>query len=144
MQNFIAKILVLSIIPFGFILTSSRADTKGTDAGSGIESASSLPHLETLLPQDCDIVLLLNDFPSLRADWEKSPLFQAWNDPQVKKFFAPLRQKIAIDQWDEVVEKNTGHTLKALLDLFPGQVALAITDLKALIESEEENIPATE
>jgi hypothetical protein len=88
--------------------------------------------LERLLPEKCPCVLLVEDAPALLANWEKTSLAKAWSDPAIMKFLAPLREKMGIDTWDEKSQKETGFTVKEILGLLRGQVAIACTDMSAL------------
>ncbi len=97
--------------------------------------------LERLLPEKCPLVYLVEDAPTLLANWEKTSLARAWNDPAIMKFLAPLRQEMEIDTWDETCQEETGFTLKEFLDLFRGQVAIAITDLSGFANKDEEPGP---
>lgn len=86
--------------------------------------------LETVLPAECPFVLLVEDVRTLLGKGEKSPFARTWNDPEVKKFLAPLRRKMEIEQWDEKVQAETGLTLGDIQALFQGPAALAIAKIE--------------
>ncbi len=100
------------------------------------------PQLPGLIPEDTDAVVLVQDLPALLAAWPKSPLARTWNDPQVKKFFAPLRESIKIDEWERLAEQKVGFPLSEILAAFDGQAMLVLPDLAAAVREEETGVPA--
>ena len=69
---------------------------------------------------------MVDDVPSLLSSWPRSPLSQIWNDPQMKRFFAPLRADMEIDRWESAVEETVGYPLSEVLGGFTGQAALVL------------------
>lgn len=93
---------------------------------------------EAILPADTDMVLMIEDVPRFLQRWSESPLGRAWNDPQIKRFLAPMRREMEIDRWEEVVRDETGMELDDILGIFTGQVVMVIPDFPRLIESEDD------
>ncbi|MDH3583900.1 MAG: DUF3352 domain-containing protein [Phycisphaerae bacterium] len=91
--------------------------------------AADPPAVADFLPEDTIIAMVVGDVPALREQGEKHPLARAWNDPQIQRFIAPMRAKMKVDTWDQVVTEATGHSLEDLLALPSGQAAVAITHL---------------
>ena len=87
------------------------------------------PPIEAILPADGMMVVLIEDAPTFLGSWSDSPLGQAWNDEAVKRFFAPLRQQLELEAWDERTREATGFTLEEILKSFNGQVALVLNDM---------------
>ena len=54
--------------------------------------------LEAVISADTDMVLVIDDVPRFLERWSESPLGRAWNDPQVKRFLAPMRDDMEIDR----------------------------------------------
>lgn len=98
--------------------------------------------LPRALPADTALVLHLSDFPTLRANWEHTPMAKTWAEPDVQKFFAPLIEKFNSGEGGKAIDelrKTTGMELKEILDLFPGEVAVALLDLKPLMQGQGEH-----
>lgn len=92
------------------------------------------PPLEEILSDRCDLVVLVEDAPSLRKKWKENPLARAWEDPQVRKFFAPLRERMGIDRWDEEARKETGFTVDEILGILQGRCVIGVWGLAEAIE----------
>jgi hypothetical protein len=93
--------------------------------------------LEAMLPEDASFVVLIEDLPGFLESWPESPLGQMWNDPQVKKFFAPVRESLAIDAWEERVKGEVGYSLSEVLESFDGQASLIAPDFRSILEAEK-------
>jgi hypothetical protein len=98
--------------------------------------AASTP-LESMLPEDVGFVMLVDDVPVFLETWPDSPIGKLWNDPQVKRFFGPMRESLEIDRWEESVEGEIGFSLSEVFEAFTGQAALVIQNVGALMEAEK-------
>jgi hypothetical protein len=105
---------------------------------SSLPAAAGATRLETAIPGETDVVLMVDDLPRFLARWPASPLGRAWNDPQVKRFLAPMREEMEIDRWHEEVLGATGIELDEILAGFTGQVALLLPDFESAMNSEEQ------
>jgi len=94
--------------------------------------------LEAIIPADTDMVIVIDDVPRFLERWSESPLGRAWNDPQMKRFLAPMRDGMEIDRWEEIVRGETGLELDEILGAFTGQVALLLPDMQQIIEAAED------
>lgn len=97
--------------------------------------------LEAVISADSDMVLVIDDVPRFLERWSESPLGRAWNDPQVKRFLAPMRDDLEIDRWEETVRGETGLELDEILAAFKGQVALLLPDMRQIIEAADDEDP---
>jgi len=105
-------------------------------AGLGVGAAG--PRLEAVISGDADLVVLIENFPAAREAWAQGPLGRTWNDPQVVKFFAPLRRTMQIDDWERMSAEEIGHPLSEVLDAFSGQAALVFPDLPEAVRQIDE------
>jgi len=105
-------------------------------AGSAVLVSASTP-LINLVGDQAPLVISVNDVPSLVKNWGESPWAKTWDDPQVQKFFAPLRAKMDIDKTNEKVKAETGHTLSELIDFASGDALFAITTVDFDFEAED-------
>jgi hypothetical protein len=119
------------IAPFTLVLfvTIAAAATPAAD------------RIEAIIPADTDMVLMIDDVPRFLERWSESPLGRAWNDPQMKRFLAPMREDMEIDRWEEIVRGETGLELDEILGAFTGQVALLLPNLQQIIEAAEDEDP---
>ena len=85
--------------------------------------------LINLVDENAPFVLSVHDVPTLLKNWEKSPWAQTWNDEQMKKFIAPLRARMKIDEWDEQCKAECGYTVTELLTMAKGDALLALTSM---------------
>ncbi|HTJ78877.1 MAG TPA: hypothetical protein VL357_07750 [Rariglobus sp.] len=82
--------------------------------------------LVNLVDDHAAIAISITDVPALLKGWDASPFAKTWNDPQVSKFFAPLREKMKIDEWDAKAKDATGSTVRELLALADGEALFAM------------------
>ncbi len=82
-----------------------------------------------LLPDKTVTCVYVRNFAELRARAKDHPFAKVWNDPEIKKFLAPLRTEMGIDRWNDEVLKGTGRTLDELLGLVRGEAVVALTDV---------------
>ena len=71
-------------------------------------------------------VVSVTDTPALLRGWDTSPLATTWNDPQIVKFLAPLRDELDVDEWDADTKAATGLTVRELLALAEGEALFAL------------------
>ncbi len=106
------------------------------------ESRNPVP-FDSIVSAESDLVLLIESVPNLVKNWSESPLGLTWKDPQVMRFFAPLRSEMQIDRWEELTEEATGYALPDILDSFVGQAAFVFPDLRDVEapEGDEDYLP---
>ncbi len=95
--------------------------------------AAAAPKVEDLIPADVTAVLIIRDAPETAARWRASGLGRLWQDPEIRRFFGPLRESLEMERWDEVLEQQIGYDLAGLLELFPGGVALYVEGPEKLL-----------
>lgn len=106
-------------------------------SGSAAEETPRNRKLESLLPSHPGIVVVIADAPGFLESWPGTPLGKTWEDPQVKKFLAPMRESMQLDRWEELIQGETGYEWADILAGFSGSAALAITDLDRFMKEEE-------
>ena len=89
--------------------------------------ASAATSLINLVDENAPVVISVHDVPTLLKNWEKSPWARTWNDEQMKKFLAPLRARMKVDEWDEQCKAESGYTLAELLAMAKGEALFALT-----------------
>jgi hypothetical protein len=97
--------------------------------------ADSIDHdldLSNMIPASADLFFVAKDTPNLIKLWEETPFSQLWNDPQVELFFAPLREEMEIETWNELVKEETGYELEQLLAMLTGDLVVYITDIEEM------------
>jgi len=94
-------------------------------AACNLSSAAAVP-LVNLVGDNTALALSITDTPALVRGWDASPIAKTWDDPQVAKFFAPLREKMMIEEWDAKAKEATGSTVRELLALADGEMLLAV------------------
>ncbi|MFA6288478.1 MAG: hypothetical protein WC661_13930 [Opitutaceae bacterium] len=101
--------------------------------------AATVVPLVNLVDDRTALALSITDAPALVRGWDASPIAKTWADEQVTKFFAPLREKMTIDEWDPETKEATGCTVRELLALADGEVLLAVPamDFDQLKKSDE-------
>ena len=108
----------------------------------GWAAAAALAVAPTRLINDSSaFVLLIEDAPTIAKNWDNSPWGKTWNDPQVVRYFAPMRAQMKIDTWDDQLKGATGYTLREMLALAEGEALLAITDLSSVLENNGKEPP---
>ncbi len=85
--------------------------------------------LTDVVPAGAPIVLYVADVPGALDQWAESPAAELWNDPQVKTFFAPLREGLEVDDWDRKVRKETGYGLDEIMAMFTGDLVLYLESI---------------
>ena len=58
---------------------------------------ASVDDLTEIVPAGAPMVVYVADVPASIGSWEASPLAELWNDPQVRAFFAPLRDELELE-----------------------------------------------
>ncbi len=82
---------------------------------------------------DTSLVIYVPHAPALIKNWQGTPWMKMWHDEQVQKYFAPLREQMKVDEWDERCKTNTGYTMAGLLDFATGEAIFVMPDLGAVI-----------
>jgi len=94
-----------------------------------LRAAATAVPLANLVDDRTALAISITDAPAVLRGWDASPYAKTWNDPQVVKFFAPLREQMKIDEWDEKTKEATGSTVRELLALADGEALLAVPAL---------------
>jgi hypothetical protein len=94
--------------------------------------ATAVP-LVNLVGDNASLVIDVTDLPALVKTWPGTPWMKMWHDDQVQKYFAPLREQMKVDEWDERCKANTGYTVAGLLDFATGEAIMVMPDLGAVI-----------
>ena len=95
------------------------------------------PLLENVISADADMVLMIEDFPRMQSNWERSPLARIFEDPDLQELFKPIRAEMGLDEIEEAFLEETGMTSEEVFALFTGQMAVVIPDMTALDEEGE-------
>ena len=90
--------------------------------------ANAATSLSNVVSDRSAVIVSLHDVPTIISNWKKSPWAKTWNDDQVKKFFAPLRDQMKVEDWDAKVKEKTGYTLTDLMSFATGDAIAAIPD----------------
>ncbi len=94
--------------------------------GAGYAAAAT--PLNNVVSDRAAIILSFHDVPSLVSGWDRSPWAKTWNDEQVKKYFAPMRTQMKVDEWDTIVKQKTGYTISDLLGFATGDAIVSVPD----------------
>jgi len=104
-----------------------------------VSSHAAVNDLTDAVPAGAPVVAYVADVPGAMDEWAASPLAELWNDPQVRKFFAPLRDEVDIDRWNEMVREQTGFSIDDIKEMFTGDLVIFIDDLDVGLEEGEED-----
>jgi hypothetical protein len=96
--------------------------------------SASVKDLTEIVPLGAPMVTYVADVPSSIAQWGASPMARLWDDPQVRAFFAPLREELEIGRWDEMVREETGHGLDELKAMLTGDLVFFVEDFDISLE----------
>ncbi len=96
-------------------------------------------NLTEMVPAGSPLVCYTEDVPGTLNHWDDSPLAALWNDPQVMAFFAPLREEMEINRWDELVRAQTGHGLDDLKKMLTGDLVLYLEDVTLRLDDDTED-----
>ena len=100
---------------------------------------ASVNDLTEIVPAGAPMVVYVADVPASIGSWEASPLAELWNDPQVRAFFAPLRDELETDRWDELVRAETGHSLEEIKAMLTGDLVFFVEDFDISLEEGAED-----
>lgn len=117
----------LIVIPLAILIFSVTTGEAAVDA------------LTEVVPAGSPVVFYVEDVPSSLAQWEGSPSAGLWNDPQTQAFFAPLREELEIDRWNELVLEETGHSLDEIKAMFTGDFIVFMNDFEVVLTENEED-----
>lgn len=90
-------------------------------------SAADAP-IESLLPADTQMAMIVRDFPTLREKWAKHPIARTLDDEEVRKFFAPMFEEMEFEELNKKALDELGMSLDEVLDTMQGSMVVAITD----------------
>ncbi|ANM30483.1 hypothetical protein ABI59_14245 [Acidobacteria bacterium Mor1] len=85
-----------------------------------------------MISADADMIVMIDDFPRMQSNWERSPLARIFEDPDLQELFKPFREDMGLDELEESFLEETGMTSDEVFALFTGQMAIVLPDLKAL------------
>ncbi|MBK9991177.1 MAG: hypothetical protein IPP19_10695 [Verrucomicrobia bacterium] len=94
--------------------------------------------LVNLVDENAPLVVSINDVPKMVKNWEGSPWSKTWNDEQMKKFLAPFRSQMKVDQWSDECKAATGYTLAELIEFATGEAMIALTNADFPIDGEQD------
>lgn len=94
--------------------------------------------LVSLVDENAPLVLSIHDVPQMVKNWEGSPWSKTWNDEQMKKFLAPFRSQMKVDQWSDECKAATGYTLAELIEFATGEALFALTNADFSIDGEQD------
>ncbi len=93
-------------------------------------SAASLfgaePTLQRLVPADTAVVVAMHDLPAMNARSAESAFGRAWADPEIARFFEPLRQHPKVVEFIASFETSTGLTIEEAAALMTGDAMFAL------------------
>ncbi len=118
------KKLLLLIITLAFCLPSVAEET---------------PSLLAITPSQVAFAAHVADTPDVIASWPESPFAKLWADPEVVAFFAPLREDMEVELWNEQVVEETGYEIDEILAFFAGEAILYIPAEEKLFADLDEN-----
>jgi hypothetical protein len=90
-----------------------------------LPAAPAVP-LVNLVDDQTVFAFSVTDAPALLRGWDAGPIASTWNDPQVVKFLAPLREELHVEEWDTESREATGLTIRELLALAEGEALVAV------------------
>jgi hypothetical protein len=95
---------------------------------------ASLP-LVNLVSDNASAVVYIADTPAIMKNWPRTPWMKMWQDDQVRKYFAPMRAQLKVDDWDDRCKTYTGCTVPDLFGLATGQAIFVLSDLGAVLDA---------
>lgn len=98
--------------------------------------------LTHLVDDQAALVVSVQDAPGVLKQWKSSPWALTWADEQVRAFFAPMRDKLKVEGWDEAVRAETGRSIDELLGLATGEVLIAVPELTFALAEGTNQTPA--
>jgi hypothetical protein len=108
-------------------------------AGRAKADAATVP-LVNLVGDDTSLAIYVTNLPAIVKTWQGTPWMKMWHDDQVKKYFAPLREQMKVDEWDERCKADTGYTVAGLLDFATGEAIFVMPGLGAVINAAKNKI----
>jgi len=97
-------------------------------SGAAGESSS----LAAVVGEDVPFVIHVREMSQLVESWQYTPVARMWAEPEVKRFFAPAIAKFSgedAESFGAKMKAETGLGPREVLDLFPGEVLLAVLDI---------------
>jgi len=95
--------------------------------------------LTDAVPAGSPLVVYVADAPDMLQQWETSPLAKLWDDPQVKAFFAPLRQELAGGSWGAKEGDEAGLGFNEITKMLDGDLVLYVEDLEVELDDGAED-----
>ncbi|NQU44264.1 hypothetical protein HQ520_13325, partial [bacterium] len=112
-MNFVHK--TVALIPLAFVLVVAAALGEGK------------ADLSVYAPEETLLFLQARDVAELSGAWEKTPFHAMYTGSEFEMFFKPLKDQLA-SKWQSLSD-NAGTSAEELKDLFPGQVAVFLSEL---------------
>lgn len=124
----------MKCIRFGYVVLTACLSSGGLQAA---------PELTRLVPASAPVVLHVRNIGQLRAGWAASTHAKAWQDPEIRKFFAPALDALGEGEGGLVasLKKDTGMTPEEFFDLFTGEAIFAVKDFAPYFRGEVEDNP---
>jgi hypothetical protein len=92
-------------------------------------TASAATPVSQVVSDRAPFIISFSNVPSLISEWGTSPWAKTWDDEQMKKFLAPLRAQMKVDEWSAKAKEKTGYTLQELLAFATGDAVFAVTSV---------------
>ncbi len=108
-----------------------------------VAAVTAAPQLTRLVPATAPVVVHVRSIADLRAGWEGSSHARAWQDPEIRRFLAPMLASMneGEDSFGARLRKDTGMSPEEFFALFSGEALFAIKDFGPLGGSEGKTEP---
>ena len=83
--------------------------------------------LEKAIPKDTLFFAKIKNLKEFTENAQNTSLYKLWCDPEIVKYSAPLRKKIAALNINTIIKEQTGQSVEELLAILDGQLLIALT-----------------
>lgn len=90
------------------------------------DAGAATPELARLVPNRAALYVAVEDMPGMREEFGRTAFGLTWNEPEVQRFFAPMRENPKFTKMLEQLKEETGRTPSELLDFATGDVLLTV------------------
>ncbi|MFK5985393.1 MAG: hypothetical protein QM479_08195 [Pseudomonadota bacterium] len=80
--------------------------------------------LQSLIAEDTESVLLINNVSQFYNNLQKNPLAKLWNNKKIRKRFSSSIRTLKQPRWELYSKRMFGLSIKQLIALFPGQLVI--------------------
>jgi hypothetical protein len=111
--------------------------------GALVSGLAAAPKLTSIVPASAPVVVHVRSIAELRSGWEKTSFAKAWQDPEIRAFFAPTIEAMGDPEAGPFasLKRDTGLEPDDLLQIFGGEAILAVKDLAPYFRDEEDENP---